>query len=86
MTDQQILISVGIFFSALWFLCLISFFKQDLAIDLAAKYFQWSAKAFGFEADVRPTPKAKIIYRYWNLFMLLILTVFIFFIFSGKLK
>lgn len=72
MSDRAILWLV---FSVLALLTLFPILKPDTAVRLTAQYFKWSVKLFGFEADVRPTPRARAICRSWNLFMLCVFLV-----------
>lgn len=77
---------VVIFFGVLCIVCLFCILRPDNIVNLTAKYFKWSMKFYGFEGDIKPTPKARIICRCWNVFMLIVLTCFMFLIFSGKLR
>ncbi len=77
---------VVIFICLLWLLGLVSVFKAEAIVNLTARYMKWSMKLFGFEGEIRPTLRAKVICRNWNLFFLLYCSVFIFLILTGKLK
>ena len=76
----------GIFFSLCWIISLVCFLKSDWANNFTAKYFTWSLKFWGFEGEIRPTAKAKTISRAWNAFMLVVFSVLLFLVLSGKLK
>lgn len=77
---------VAIFFGVLYAIGLFGIFKPDNLVNLTVKYFKWLMKLYGFEGEIKSTSKAKIICRRWNIFMLVVLTCFMFLIFSGKLK
>ena len=80
------LLIFGIFFCLILLICLFAILKPEPIVNLTSKYFRWSMKLYGFEAEIKPTPKAKIICRTWNLFMLLFFSIFVFLIFTGRLK
>lgn len=85
MTDKILLIP-GTIFLLMWVFALFSFLKPEFPINVNLKYYSWLLKWSGFEGEIRPTPKAKIIYRAWSLFTLLFLPIFVLFMFRGKSK
>ena len=69
---------VGIVFVCFASVALFPILKPDAAARLSARYFTWSMKIFGFECDVRVTPRAVKICRAWNLFMLCVVALILF--------
>jgi hypothetical protein len=65
----------GVFFSFIALLALFPVLKPNAAARLSAQYFKWSMKIFGFDCDVRVTPRAVKICRVWNIFMLCVFAV-----------
>ena len=61
---------VGSMFAFFALIALFPILKPDAAVRLSAQYFKWSMKIFGFDCDVRVTPRAVKICRVWNIFML----------------
>ena len=84
--SNEILLFIKIFFSLIWLLGFFAILKPKITVNLTCKYLRWSMKLLGFEVDIKPTPKAKVICRIWNLFFLLLFSVFVYLIYSGKLK
>ena len=74
----------GIFFGLMWLMCLFSVLQPQSVVNLTAKYFKWSIKLYGFEAEIKPTPRAIVMVRIWNSFMLLIVSVLLFLAFTGN--
>lgn len=73
---DQSAIGPGImFFSLCALMCFFLIFKPKIVVNLTLKWFKFTHRLYGFEGEIRPTPKAIVIYRYWGIFML-----FIFFI------
>ena len=66
---------VGILFSFFTLVALFPILKPAAAARLTAQYFKWSMKIFGFDCDVRVTPRAVKICRTWNIFMLCVFAV-----------
>ena len=77
---------VVIFFIVSVTLTLYGVLRPESAINSSIRWFQFSLKLYGFEGEIKPTPKAKIICRLWNVVMLLLFSFFIFSILSGQLK
>ena len=50
-------------------------FKPDVPIEWNRKYFEWWIKAFGFEGQVRTTPKTKKIFFLWNGFLIIYISL-----------
>ncbi len=75
-----------IFFSLVWAICLFSVLRPDKVVNVTAKYFKWSMQMYGFEGEIKPTFKARIICRFWNIFGLVVFSYFLFLTFSGKLR
>ena len=63
-----------IVFGLLYVICFLSILKPDKAVNAMAKYFKWLMKTCGFEGEIKPTPKARIICRFWMIFNLVILS------------
>ena len=72
MSESSIISIVFLFFALV---ALFPILRPEVAARLSARYFTWSMKIFGFDADVRVTPRAVKICRAWNLSMLCILAV-----------
>ena len=83
---ENIPVPVLIFFCLFWSMCLFCILKPGLVVNLTAKYFKWSIGLYGFEADIKVTPKAKTICRIWNLVLLLITLAGVLMILFGKPK
>ena len=77
---------VIVFFSLSYAVGFFGILKTEIAVNLTAKYFKWAIKMHGFEGEIKPTPRAKIICRAWNIFMLFVFSCFTVLIFFGKLK
>jgi hypothetical protein len=80
MVDNSVPLFVRIFFSICALLALFSFLKPEKIINVTAKWFKWSLKLYGFEGEIRPTPKAKIICRFWNAFMFFVFAALLLFL------
>ena len=86
MQDNMVIIVTGTFFSLFWLFGLFCVLKPEPIINLTAKFFKWQMNLYGFKAEITITPKAKIVCRIWNIIMLLFTSLFMFLIFTGKLK
>jgi hypothetical protein len=42
-------------------------------------------KPYGLEAEIRPTPKTKLIYRAWSFLMLILTGILIYMVYETKL-
>jgi len=80
------LLVFGTFLFLFLLMTLVSILKPEFMVNLTAKYFRWMMKLYGFEGEIKPTPKAITICRVWNIFMLLILNIFMFLAFAVKSK
>lgn len=83
--------SIGLIVSFLGILIVLflGILKPEVFVNLHVKYFKCTMKWYGFEGEIKPTPKAKIICRLWFLFFLLVFGVSLlltFLTFLGKLK
>jgi len=58
-----------IFFSLCVLLTLLPIFRPEIIVNLTAKWFKWVIKMYGFEVEIKPTLRAKVICRMWNLIM-----------------
>ena len=75
-----------LFFGLLWLWCLFCVLRPQPVVDFTVKYFKWSIKLYGFEGDVKPTPRAVTIVRMWNSFGLTVLSILLFLAFTGKMQ
>jgi hypothetical protein len=71
---------IRIFFSLCALLSLFCVFKTKIMVNLTAKWFKWNQGFMGFEGEIKPTPKAEIICRYWNLFMFCVFILMVIFL------
>jgi len=86
MQDRITVIILDIFFSLFWFFCLFCIIKPGPIINFSVKFFKWQMQLFGFETEIKITPRAEMICRAWNIFMILYLSALILLIYSGKLR
>jgi len=83
---NNIPLPVLIFFGLIYVVGLVCILKPDNLVNLTTKYFKWSMKLWGFEGDIKPTPRARLIVRWWNAFVLLCITFFLFLNLMEKCK
>lgn len=67
-----------IFFVIIYCVCIFSIIRPDIVVNLTAKYFKFSAKIFGSDKDIQITNKAKSVVRVWNIFIIILITFFLF--------
>lgn len=78
MENNNITLAIMIIFFSSWALIsLISVLKPEILVNLTLKWFKMSMKLYGFEAEIKPTPRAKTICRIWNLIMFCIDIIFL---------
>ena len=64
---------VAALFACFAVLALFGIVKPDAAVRSTAQYFKWSMRLFGFDCEVRATPRAAKICCAWNIFMLCVI-------------
>lgn len=69
MEDKLALLVPRIIFSLFALLSLLGALKPEMWINITIKWFKLSLKLYGFEGEIRPTPKAKTICRAWAFLM-----------------
>ncbi len=69
--DIQQFAGIGVFL-VVWSISLYCALKPQVAAKMSAKWFELSARIYGFEAVVKATPKAELICRVWNIVFLLV--------------
>jgi hypothetical protein len=72
------LLFVNIFFALCSLLALLGMFYSEKASEISARYFEWTARMYGFEATVKSTGKAVQLTQIWNgvffvIFLLLVI-------------
>lgn len=86
MQEKMIITFVCAFFSLLWLFGLFCILKPEPIVKFTAKFFKRQMNFYGFKAEVEITPKAKMMCRIFNIFMVLFISLFLFLIFSGRLR
>jgi len=72
--NNVILIIVALIFLGLGLFPIIN---PQAAAHITAQYFAWNMRLFGYECEIRATPRAAKILRVWNLAMLILMLAFI---------
>ena len=80
------IIAPAVIFTSFGFITLVGVIKPNKVVEMTAKWFRWSMKLYGFEGEIKPTPRAFKICRYWNLLMLFIFIFGLVLVLSGKLN
>lgn len=62
----------------LYFIALYHILRTDHALNLTARYFMWTMKIYGFEGEIHPTPRAKMICKVANTLLVVGLSVYLF--------
>ena len=75
MEDKVGLLVLRIFFSLCALLSLSCVIRPESWLNRTIKWEKWSLKLFGFESEIKPTPRARTILQIWNFIMFCIFVI-----------
>lgn len=75
-----------IILGVMWVVCLFCIINPQALTALTVKYFKFLGNMFGLDIDATSTPKAVLIVRCWNIFILLVISWMIYMVLTGKVR